>query len=526
MPDDFDELLAEDDTEDETDLFVSDNNSSDTISQTDGGDADEHDKYDAEFDDIDTTDRDQDAAPFTPPDKRSFAEAVNPKKRHGAPGKLNNTLILSVIAGVFVTFIITALVLPPLFGKKEKKKEETAGTAATDPRLTDYSLLVPPKEKEEPALDAEPFAEMPPLELPPDAVIAEPVPPHAPAAPPPQQPQTVYTQSSGRSYANERPVTRNDRLQAKSISGIKGVTPTQQRYADGSYQAAQPAQAAQTAETASPYAQYGLPPKDEYLRQALAMSGQGAAASAAPYAGAAPYGTAGGYGGGSNYAAQNDQTGKNAFFENGRGQGGQGQYLPQASVWQGTIFEATLTGDINTDLPGEVTAVIAKNVYSSLDGRWMLIPQGSRLFGMYNSSISYSQSRVQVGWHTLIRPDGYSVNLGNMQATDAKGAAGLKGAINDHPFAYLKALLLISAFRIVGTDLQSAASSGDNPYIQNLVADTQSVVNQFGSKIIDRALDVQPTIVIKAGTKINIVANQSLMLPPLDPYPVTQSYHR
>lgn len=99
------------------------------------------------------------------------------------------------------------------------------------------------------------------------------------------------------------------------------------------------------------------------------------------------------------YAQQNDQNGKNSFYNQNRGNVS-GQWLPLNSVWQGTIFVVPLTSDISTDLPGECTAVVTKNVYSSQDGRYLLIPQNSKLLGSYNSSISYSQSRVQVGWHT------------------------------------------------------------------------------------------------------------------------------
>jgi type IV secretion system protein VirB10 len=201
-------------------------------------------------------------------------------------------------------------------------------------------------------------------------------------------------------------------------------------------------------------------------------------------------------------------------------------WLGPAAIWQGPIFEAVLTSAVNTDLPGEVTAVISKNIYSSLDGRYLLIPQNSKLYGSYNSSISYSQSRVQIGWHTLIRPDGYSINLGNMAATDAQGAAGVKGIINDHLFQYVKALALMSVFNIINSEFENTAADTDNQYVQNIMANSQSVAATLGSKLIDRAMDVQPAITIKAGLKINIVANTTLALSPLPPYDVTMPYQR
>ena len=228
------------------------------------------------------------------------------------------------------------------------------------------------------------------------------------------------------------------------------------------------------------------------------------------------------------YNMQNDQAGKNSFFNNGR-QGiniGQGEWLNLNTLWQGSIFEAVLTSELNTDLPGEITARIAKNIYSSQDGRYLLIPQNSVLYGTYNSSISYSQSRVQVAWHTLIRPDGYQIQLGNMNGTDAKGASGLKGFVNDHPLSYLKALAVMSVFSIANTEFANATSTYDNEYIQDVIANGQQITNELGDKLIDRAMNVQPTIRIKAGTKINIVVNQNLTLPPIENIEVTQPYHR
>jgi type IV secretion system protein VirB10 len=449
---------------------------------------------------------------YTPPPTADSIAALD----GNASDKTNKRLILGAICGVIVLLVIVS-VFVQLF-KTERKETAPETPSAQNVQNTDYESIAKPQEK--PPMAAEESVvfdteEIPDIPLAQDAVTTEPL-----TEVPVLQTPPVSTNTGG-GYTSTRANTRDDRLQSKSISGIKGLTPTQKQYADGSS-----VLIAQAAEQHNPYAQFGLPSKDQYMQQMLALSGQNQQNSqtAAPtYSGQA----AAGYGMQNTYLSQNDQSGKMQFYQNGRGNAGQGQWLPLASIWQGTIFEATLLSDINTDLPGEAVAVISKNVYSSLDGKYMLIPQNSRLFGTYNSSISYSQSRVQVGWHTLIRPDGYAVNLGNMQATDARGAAGLPGIINDHPFQYLKALGLISAFRILGTELtNSAAAYQDNQYVQNLAADTQNIVNQFGAKIIDRAMDVQPTIVIRAGTKINIAVNSTLLLPPLEPYPVTEPYHR
>jgi type IV secretion system protein VirB10 len=432
-------------------------------------------------------------APFTP-SKTPVSRILD-----RGPHKLNKTFILYILFGVLAIFIIFTMVLSPLLVTEKEKKTKKPDTAAVT--AIDYSTLVPRQRPESPAEvyvddgdDEEIMSNLPPVD-----------PAYQYQPPSAETPPPVMASGTGKS---ERPDTKGDGLQSKNIAGIKGITPTQRQYLDGggSYQSYP-----QSATSDNPYAQYGMPGKDDYTAQMLSQYAQQSPAGYAP---------------GNTYANQNDQSGKMNFYNAGRENAGNGVWLGPATIWQGTIFEAVLTSNINTDLPGEVTAILSKNIYSSLDGRYLLIPQNSRLYGSYNSSISYSQSRVQVGWHTLIRPDGYAINLGNMAATDAQGAAGVKGHINDHLFQYVKALALMSAFNIINSEFENTTQETDNQYVQNILANSQSIATTLGSKLIDRAVDVQPTITIKAGLKINIVANTNLALPPLPPYDVTMPYHR
>ena len=419
------------------------------------------------------------------------------------PPVLNKQFILYCITGVFAFLIIFALFIFPEITKKREKNKATK-PVATENAVTDYSMLVEPKDsfipseevEEEPKTEKEVIDNLPPVNE--RYTYKE-----------PPQPNTYYSGGTASTY--EVPDTRTDALQSKSINGIKGISSTQKNYltpdsVSTSYNnniASTQTSTGNAASSSNPYAKFGVPDQTTYTNQLLSQYASN----------------------NNSYAQQNDQSGKNSFYNQNRGNVS-GQWLPLNSIWQGTIFDATLTSDICTDLPGECTAVITKNIYSSQDGRYLLIPQNSKLLGSYNSSISYSQSRVQVGWHTLIRPDGYMVNLGNFNATDKKGASGLKGRINDHPWAYLKAIALMSALNIVNSELQTTAAASTNEYVQNVMANSQEVATTLGQKLIDRAMDVQPTINIKAGTIINIVANTNLELPVLEPWEVTQPYHK
>ncbi len=457
-------------------------------------------------------------------EKIAAKEVMSGENDTSKPPVLNKNFILYVIVGVLAFVLIFAMVIFPAITAKREKEKNTKPVAQKSLE-TDYSLMA----TNTPNTPASPTKQD-------DVREEKPVERNEDGLPKvsmdnkytyKEQPATVVSNGT----VKERPDTSEDSLQSKSISGIKGLSSTQKNYltsdvASGvtSTYATSLAEkknrknsnsrydglrtngtsGSSTESSSNPYAKYGLPAdKNAYTASLLQQYNNT----------------------NDSYARQNDQSGKNQFYQNDKGKIS-GQWLPLNSIWQGTIFEATLTSNICTDLPGECTAVITKNVYSSQDGSVLLIPQNSKLLGSYNSSISYSQSRVQVGWHTLIRPDGYEVSLGNMNATDEQGASGLKGLINDHPFQYLKAIALMSAFNIISQEFESSSLNTDNQYVQNILANSMEVTNTLGSKLIDRAMDVQPTITIKAGKKINIVANENLILPALEPYEVSSPYHK
>lgn len=431
------------------------------------------------------------------------------KKPTGKPKVLNKKFLLSSIIIVFGAAILITFLMPGKKSKNEKSEKPVAERRAG----VDYSAFAKRQEiSQEDKSQAEKHYEEPKsaentnndVEIPPV------IPDQAENEKKVYTPQNInYNSGKGGGYSSsiDIPDTRNDSLHGKTISGIKGLTSTQASYSTDYQQTVQK----NTTQNSSRTQNFTMPSKEEYTNNILDA-----------------YSKAYGSNQTNDYATQNDQAGKNSFYNNGRNaqNTGQGEWLNLNSLWQGTIFEATLTSELNTDLPGEITARVAKNIYSSQDGRFLLIPQNSVLYGTYNSSISYSQSRVQVVWNTLVRPNGYQIQLGSMNGTDAKGASGLKGLVNDHPLAYLKAIGLMSVFSIANSEFQNSMGNTNNEYVQNLLANSQSITAELGDKLIDRAMNVQPTIKIKAGTKINIVVNQNLTIPPCEDIPVTQQYRK
>lgn len=217
---------------------------------------------------------------------------------------------------------------------------------------------------------------------------------------------------------------------------------------------------------------------------------------------------------------------KSSFFSNGSGSVGNGQYLSDSCLWDGTIISGALVTAINTDNPGVVIARVTENVYSSYDHRYLLIPEGTLLFATYNSSISYGQNKVQVAWNLLIRPDKYRITLGNMNGVSAQGASGYKGNVTNHPFETLKALGLVALYSILQTEITGDIEAEKNEYLKNTMTDVYSEASKIGNKIVDRALDIKPTLKIKEGTEIKLITNVPLELPPVEVNPVTQKYVR
>ncbi|TXG82460.1 MAG: conjugal transfer protein TraI, partial [Sphingomonadales bacterium] len=127
--------------------------------------------------------------------------------------------------------------------------------------------------------------------------------------------------------------------------------------------------------------------------------------------------------------------------------------LASPSILQaGSVIPAALITGIRSDLPGLVTAQVTQNVYDSPTGRILLIPQGARLIGEYDSEIAAGQSRVLLAWDRLILPGGRSIRLERQPGADAAGMSGLEDRVNNHWGRMVRAAL-VSTLLGVGSEL-------------------------------------------------------------------------
>jgi type IV secretion system protein TrbI len=183
-------------------------------------------------------------------------------------------------------------------------------------------------------------------------------------------------------------------------------------------------------------------------------------------------------------------------------------------VQAGAIIPAALITGIRSDLPGQITAQVTENVYDTPTGRARLIPQGARLIGLYDSRISFGQSRVLLVWTRLIMPNGRSIVLERQQGADTAGYSGLEDEVDNHWKELLGAAAL-STLLGVGSELGSGADTGSNmAVLQALRQGAANSLNQTGQQVVRRNLNVQPTLTIRPGFPVRVIVNRDLVLEP------------
>jgi type IV secretory pathway VirB10-like protein len=212
---------------------------------------------------------------------------------------------------------------------------------------------------------------------------------------------------------------------------------------------------------------------------------------------------------------------KNAFLNNS---GGTRDYVGKSvqaplspyEVKAGTIIPAALVTGINSDLPGEIVAQVTQNVFDTATGRYLLIPQGSRLIGKYDSLVSYGQDRALVVWNRVILPNGDSVDLEGMPGSDESGAAGLQDETDHHRWEFAGALAVSTLLSLGPSVAQALAEGGHNGSDTNVYAGPASSLgsntSQVGENLLNRELNRPNTITVRPGWPLNVLINRDLVM--------------
>ncbi|HQS44911.1 MAG: conjugal transfer protein TraI [Rhizobiales bacterium 24-66-13] len=180
-------------------------------------------------------------------------------------------------------------------------------------------------------------------------------------------------------------------------------------------------------------------------------------------------------------------------------------------VQAGTVIPAALITGIRSDLPGQITAQVTEAVYDSPTGRYLLIPQGAKLIGQYDSSVAFGQSRLLLVWTRLIMPDGASIVLERQPGADTGGYAGLEDEVDNHWGMLFKAAVLST---LLSVGAEAGTSQNENNLVQAIRSGASNSISQTGQQIIQRQLNIQPTLTIRPGFPVRVIVTYDLVMTP------------
>jgi type IV secretion system protein TrbI len=220
------------------------------------------------------------------------------------------------------------------------------------------------------------------------------------------------------------------------------------------------------------------------------------------------------------YERQNDQEQKGDFGQQHNNKD-ESEYLGRErevargkyEVKAGWLIPAVLEQQLNSDLPGVIRALVRENVYDTVAGKYVLIPAGSTLVGIYNSHVGYGQNALQAVWRRVIFPDGSSLSLGGFEGDDSEGAAGFRDQVDNHWGRIFSGALLTSLFA-AGIEISQGQNSSvltQPSYGQQIGQAVGQQVGQVGVEVTRRNLNIQPTIIVRPGYRFFVRVEKDLL---------------
>ena len=267
--------------------------------------------------------------------------------------------------------------------------------------------------------------------------------------------------------------------------------------------------------------------RDEYMSQQLSALGQ-LVNSPGGQMGAGGFGASSAFSGNeranSNVGRFSDSGAYNAQNQDA----GNLRYIGDNALFPGTIIHAVLVSRIDTDYPGPIHARVTQNVYDSMTGLHLLIPQGTILQGNYSSS-SIGVAKVQIAWESMVvnyQGVAYQVSLGGMAGVDRRGRAGISGTLDDNYFEWLKAAGIISLFTLINSEIEYQSGGQMSALQREMMQSNANLFNQLGGRIMERALDIQPTVRVRNGKPVSVSVNTVLELRSFPAIAAEQRYVR
>jgi type IV secretion system protein VirB10 len=181
------------------------------------------------------------------------------------------------------------------------------------------------------------------------------------------------------------------------------------------------------------------------------------------------------------------------------------RYVVQA----GSVIAAALITGMRSDLPGQVTAQVTEHVYDSPTGRYLLIPQGAKLIGTYDSQVAFGQNRLLLVWTRLLLPNGRSIVLERQPAADPQGFIGLEDEVDQH---WDRLIMGAALSTVIGIGAELGSNANDSSIASALRQGSSNSLSQTGQQITQRNLNIQPTLTIRPGFPVRVIINRDLAL--------------
>ncbi|EJF0806185.1 conjugal transfer protein TrbI [Campylobacter coli] len=191
--------------------------------------------------------------------------------------------------------------------------------------------------------------------------------------------------------------------------------------------------------------------------------------------------------------------------------------LSTYEIKAGWNIPAILITGVNSDLPGQILAQVTQNVYDTSTGKYLLIPQGTKVVGAYSSNVIYGQSRLLVAWNKLIFPNGDTLNLDSMQGASQDGYTGFEDEVDNHYFRIFGSAFLLSSISAgIALSDNSDTNSEKETASDKAIAQAIQQMGQVASEMIRKNMNISPTLKIRPGYKFNIFVTKDIILEPLE----------
>ena len=190
------------------------------------------------------------------------------------------------------------------------------------------------------------------------------------------------------------------------------------------------------------------------------------------------------------------------------------------ALMQGTVIPAILSTGINSELPGQITAMVTRDIKDSIKGKFLLIPRGSKLLGQYGATAAFGSQRLFLGFNRIIFPNGHSINIGSMPGLSSDGFAGFDADVDNHLFRIISNCFFLSSITTAASSVQQSYrnSAGVQSLYTTQARELSSDVSEALSRIIERNINLAPTLKVQPGYKFTISLTKDIFFK--EPYGV------